>query len=97
MTSLSASLCSLYGGGNLLTLAQTSSGTSFSGLGSGRSTPPVFSIELEFVSRKENTVEDLADVLETTYPEQRGFSSRSIKRFCEEKGLHVEELFQIHN
>ena len=49
--------------------------------------PPVFSIELEFVSRKENTVEDLADVLETTYPEQRGFSSRSIKRFCKEKGI----------
>ena len=41
----------------------------------------------EFLSRKENTVEDLADVLETTYPEQRRFSSGSIKRFCKEKGI----------
>jgi hypothetical protein len=41
------------------------------------------------LSKKGNTIEDLADVLKTTYPEQRGFSSRSIteKRFCREKGI----------
>ena len=41
------------------------------------------------MSKKGNTIEDLADVLQTTYPEQRGFSSRSIteKRFCREKGI----------
>ena len=36
----------------------------------------------EFLSQKENTVEDLADVLETTYSEQRGF-----KCFFKEKGI----------
>jgi hypothetical protein len=41
----------------------------------------------EFLSKKGNTIEDLADVLQATYPEQRGFSSRSIKRFCKEKGI----------
>ena len=41
----------------------------------------------EFLSQKENTVEDLADVLETTYSEQRGFNSRSIKCFFKEKGI----------
>ena len=50
----------------------------------------------EFLSRKENTIDDLADVLKTTYPEQRRFSARSIKRFCKEKGLNVE-LFQVNN
>ena len=40
----------------------------------------------ELLSQKENTVEDLADVLETTYSEQRGFNSRSIKCF-KEKGI----------
>ena len=39
----------------------------------------------EFLSQKENTVEDFADVLETTYSEQRGFNSRSIKCFFREK------------
>ena len=68
---------------------------------------PVFSIELafkqwlllkntnvlseNFLSQKENTAEDLADVLETTYPEQRGFSFRSIKRFCKEKEIKCRE------
>ena len=41
----------------------------------------------EFLSQNENTVEDLADVLETTYSEQRGFNSRSIKCFFKEKGI----------
>ena len=41
----------------------------------------------EFLSQKENTVEDLADVLETTYSEQRGFNSRSMKCFFKEKGI----------
>ena len=49
----------------------------------------------EFLSRKENTVEDLADVLETTYCEQRGFKASNV--FVKKKGLNVEELFQIHN
>ena len=40
----------------------------------------------EFLSQKENT-KDLADVLETTYSEQRGFNSRSIKCFFKEKGI----------
>ena len=39
----------------------------------------------ELLSQKENTVEDLADVLETTYSEQRGFNSRSIKCFKEKE------------
>jgi hypothetical protein len=50
------------------------------------------------LSKKGNTIgiviEDLADVLQTTYPEQQGFNSRFIKRFCKEKGLNVEELSQ---
>ena len=41
----------------------------------------------ELLSQKENTVEDLADVLETTYSEQRGFNSRSIKCFFKEKEI----------
>jgi hypothetical protein len=39
----------------------------------------------EFLLKKGNTIEDIVDVLQTTYPEQRGFSSRIIKRFCREK------------
>jgi hypothetical protein len=30
----------------------------------------------EFLSKMGNAIEDIADVLQTTYPEQRGFSSR---------------------
>ena len=40
----------------------------------------------EFLSKKENT---LADVLKTTYPDQRVFSSRSIK----EKGIKCRGIF----
>ena len=39
------------------------------------------------MSKKENTAEDLSDILQTNYPEVRGFSSHSIKRFCQEKGI----------
>ena len=50
----------------------------------------------ELLSQKENTVEDLADVLETTYSEQRGFNSRSIKCFKEKeikcRGIASNEL-----
>ena len=38
----------------------------------------------EFLSQKENTV---ADILETTYSEQRGFNSRSIKCFFKKRGI----------
>ena len=41
----------------------------------------------EFLARKENTTEDLSNVLQTMYPEQRGFSSRTVKRFLKEKGI----------
>ena len=41
----------------------------------------------EFLARKENTTEDFSNVLQTMYPEQRGFSSRTIKRFLQEKGI----------
>ena len=41
----------------------------------------------EFLSIEGNTIDDLADVLKITYPEQRGFSPRSIKRFCKDKGI----------
>ena len=41
----------------------------------------------EFLSLKENTIEDLSETLQATYPGQRGFSARSIKRFCKEKGI----------
>ena len=41
----------------------------------------------KFLSQKENTVEDLADVSETTYSEQRDFNSTSIKCFFKEKGI----------
>lgn len=41
----------------------------------------------EFLSLKENTIEDLSEALQATYPGQRGFSARSIKRFCKEKGI----------
>ena len=40
-----------------------------------------------FLSKKENTICDLSDIHQERYPEQRGFSARSIKRFCEEKGI----------
>ena len=36
--------------------------------------------------------EDLADVLETTYSEQRGFNSRSIKCFIKEKGIECRGI-----
>ena len=39
------------------------------------------------MARKENTTEDLSNVLQTMYPEQRGFSSRTVKRFLQEKGI----------
>ena len=38
----------------------------------------------EFLSQKENTV---TDILETTYSEQRGFNSRSIKCFFKKRGI----------
>ena len=41
----------------------------------------------EFLSIEGNTIDDLADVLKITYPEQRGFSPRSIKHFCKDKGI----------
>ena len=37
--------------------------------------------------QKENTICDLSDILQQQYPGQRGFSERSIKRFCKEKGI----------
>ena len=41
-----------------------------------------------FLPKNENTIWDLSDVLQERYPEQKsGFSVRSIKRFCEGKGL----------
>ncbi|XP_028413701.1 uncharacterized protein LOC114536555 [Dendronephthya gigantea] len=40
-----------------------------------------------FLSQKEKTLEDLSDALIAAYPEQRGFSVRSIKRFCKENGI----------
>jgi hypothetical protein len=46
-----------------------------------------------FLSKKENTICDLSDIHQERYPEQRGFSARSIKRFCEEK----EEYFRMNN
>jgi hypothetical protein len=52
----------------------------------------------EFLSKKGNTIEDLADVLQATYPEQRGFSSIEVSSaFVKKKGLNVEELFQMNN
>jgi hypothetical protein len=43
----------------------------------------------EFLSKKRNTIEDLADVLQATYPcrAARFQFYRSIKRFCKEKGI----------
>jgi hypothetical protein len=43
----------------------------------------------EFLSKKGNTIEDLADVLQATYPEQRGFSSIEVSNaFLKKKGLN---------
>ncbi len=53
-------------------------------------TPPDISQEdfiREFLARKENTTEDLSNVLQTMYPEQRSFSSRTIELFLKEKGI----------
>ena len=41
----------------------------------------------EFLSIEGSTIDDIADVLKITYPEQRGFSPRSIKHFCKDKGI----------
>ena len=40
-----------------------------------------------FLSQREKSLEDLSDALMVAYPEQRGFSVRSIKRFCEDNGI----------
>ena len=49
-----------------------------------------------FLSKNQNTICDLSDILQERCPDHRGFSVRSIKRFCEEKGirqrgLHLDE------
>ena len=49
----------------------------------------------EFLPKKGNTIDDLAEVLKTTYPEQQGFSPRSINRFLKER-LKLKELFRIN-
>ena len=45
-----------------------------------------------FLSQRENTLEDLSDALMAAYPEQRGFSVRSIKRFCKDNGIRKRGL-----
>ena len=41
----------------------------------------------EFLGKKESTFEELSEYLQATYPGVRGFSCRSIKRFCSERGI----------
>ena len=45
-----------------------------------------------FLSKNENTIRDLSDIFQERYPEQRGFTVRSIKRFCEEKEIRQRGL-----
>ena len=45
-----------------------------------------------FFSKNENTICDLPDILQERYPEPRGFSVRSIKRFCEKKRMRQSRL-----
>ena len=45
-----------------------------------------------FLSKKENTISDLSDILQERYPEQRGFSARGIKRFCQERAIRQREV-----
>ena len=46
----------------------------------------------EFLSKKGNKIDDLAEVLKTTYPEQRGFSPRNIKRFLKDKEIKTKGI-----
>ena len=45
-----------------------------------------------FLSKKENTICDLSDIVQEKYPEERGFSARAIKRFCQERGIRKREI-----
>ena len=50
-----------------------------------------------FLSQKENAVEDLADVLETTYILSNEASVLEVLNVFVKKRLNIEELFQMDN
>jgi len=44
-------------------------------------------VELENFFKERKTYEDIRIILQGRYPGERGFSTKSIKRFCKKNGL----------